>query len=141
MVIGASEVNGAFYGLQTLLQLFPAEIYADKLQKKVKWTAPCCIIEDEPEFAYRGFLFDCGRYFFPKEEVMKFIDLMAMHKRVPQKKFFQKSNFFEKLAGNGDLRKQIEAGISEEEIRATWKEGIDRFKTIRKKYLIYPDIP
>ena len=67
--------------------------------------------------------------------------LMAMHKRVPQKKFFQKSNFFEKLAGNGDLRKQIEAGMSEEEIRATWKEGIDRFKTIRKKYLIYPDIP
>ncbi|MBQ5363431.1 MAG: glycoside hydrolase family 20 zincin-like fold domain-containing protein, partial [Bacteroidales bacterium] len=51
VVIGASEVNGAFYGLQTLLQLFPAEIYADKLQKKVKWTAPCCIIEDEPEFA------------------------------------------------------------------------------------------
>ena len=81
VVIGASEVNGAFYGLQTLLQLFPAEIYADKLQKKVKWTAPCCIIEDEPEFAYRGFLFDCGRYFFPKEEVMKFIDLMAMHKQ------------------------------------------------------------
>ena len=64
VIICASEVNGAFYGLQTLLQLFPAEIYADKLQKKVKWTAPCCIIEDEPEFAYRGFLFDCGQTIF-----------------------------------------------------------------------------
>ncbi|MBQ9462643.1 MAG: family 20 glycosylhydrolase [Bacteroidales bacterium] len=81
VLVEASEVNGAFYGLQTLLQLFPAEIYADKLQKKVKWTAPCCTIEDEPEFGYRGFLFDSGRYFFPKEEVMKFIDLMAMHKQ------------------------------------------------------------
>ena len=81
VLVEASEVNGAFYGLQTLLQLLPAEIYADRLQKKVKWTAPCCTIDDEPEFAYRGFLFDCGRYFFPKEEVMKFIDLMAMHKQ------------------------------------------------------------
>ena len=81
VLIEATEVNGAFYGLQTLLQLLPAEIYGDKLAKKVKWTAPCCTIVDEPEFAYRGFLFDSGRYFFPKEEVMKFIDLMAMHKQ------------------------------------------------------------
>ena len=53
VLIEASEVNGAFYGLQTLLQLFPAEIYSDKQVKKVKWTAPCCVIDDEPEFAYR----------------------------------------------------------------------------------------
>ena len=81
VLIEATEVNGAFYGLQTLLQLLPAEVYGDKLARKVKWTAPCCTIDDEPEFGYRGFLFDSGRYFFPKEEVMKFIDLMAMHKQ------------------------------------------------------------
>ena len=81
VLIEASEVPGAFYGLQTLLQLLPAEIFSDTPVRKVKWQAPCCTIEDEPEFAYRGFLFDCGRYFFPKEEVMKFIDLMAMHKQ------------------------------------------------------------
>ena len=34
---------------------------------------------------------------------------MEMYRRVPQGKFFLKNNFFEKLAGNGDLRKQIEA--------------------------------
>ena len=51
--------------------------------------------------------------------------------------FFQKSNFFEKLAGNGELRKQIETGLSEEEIRATWQPALDDFKMIRKKYLIY----
>ena len=53
------------------------------------------------------------------------------------KPFFLKSNFFEKLAGNGDLRKQIEAGMSEEEIRATWQPALDEFKKIREKYLIY----
>lgn len=53
------------------------------------------------------------------------------------KPFFQKSNFFEKLAGNGELRKQIEAGMSEEEIRATWQPALDEFKEIRDKYLIY----
>ena len=51
--------------------------------------------------------------------------------------FFLKNNFFEKLAGNGDLRKQIESGMSEEEIRATWQPALDEFKKIRAKYLIY----
>ena len=51
--------------------------------------------------------------------------------------FFLKNNFFEKLAGNGDLRKQIESGMSEEEIRATWQPALDEFKKIREKYLIY----
>jgi uncharacterized protein YbbC (DUF1343 family) len=63
--------------------------------------------------------------------------LMAMYRRVPQGKFFLKNNFFEKLAGNGDLRKQIEAGMSEEEIRATWQPALDRFRQTREKYLIY----
>ena len=82
ITIEASEVNGAFYGLQTLLQLFPAEIYGSAPAKKIrKWTAPCCTIEDEPEFWYRGFLFDSGRFFFPKEELMKFLDLMALYKQ------------------------------------------------------------
>lgn len=63
--------------------------------------------------------------------------LMEMYRRVPQGKFFLKSNFFEKLAGNGDLRKQIEAGMSEEEIRASWQPALGEFKKIREKYLIY----
>ena len=66
--------------------------------------------------------------------------LQEMYRRVPQGKFFlPKNNFFDKLAGNGDLRKQIEDGMSEEKIRATWQPDLDRFKEVRKKYLIYPD--
>ncbi|MBQ4299647.1 MAG: family 20 glycosylhydrolase [Bacteroidales bacterium] len=82
VTIEATEYNGAYYGLQTLLQLLPAEIYSPVKAKGVKkWTAPCCTIDDEPEFWYRGFLFDSGRFFFPKEELMKFIDLMGMYKQ------------------------------------------------------------
>lgn len=63
--------------------------------------------------------------------------LIEMYRRVPQGKFFLKSNFFEKLAGTTELRRQIEAGMSEADIRATWQPGLERFKEIRKKYLIY----
>jgi len=52
-------------------------------------------------------------------------------------KFF--NPFFEKLAGTAELRKQIESGMTEDAIRATWKKDIDAFKKIRKKYLLYPD--
>lgn len=63
--------------------------------------------------------------------------LMEMYRRVPKGKFFLKSNFFEKLAGNRELRKQLEAGMSETEIRATWQPALDEFKKIREKCLIY----
>ncbi len=63
--------------------------------------------------------------------------LMVMYSLAKKDCFFLKSNFFEKLAGNGELRKQIEQGMSEEEIRATWQPALDDFKKIREKYLIY----
>lgn len=53
--------------------------------------------------------------------------------------FFLKSGYFEKLAGTAELRKQIEKGFSEEEIRASWAEGLAAFKKVRSKYLLYPD--
>jgi hexosaminidase len=81
IVIDASAGNGAFYALQTLRQLLPAQVYGSKLSKGIKWEAACCTIEDEPRFAYRSMMLDCCRYFMPKETVMKFIDVMAMHKQ------------------------------------------------------------
>ena len=63
--------------------------------------------------------------------------LKTMYKRVPKGKFFQKSNFFEKLAGTADLRRQIEQGKTEQEIRATWEPALTEYKKIRQKYLIY----
>ena len=48
-------------------------------------------------------------------------------------------SFFDKLAGTDKLRKQIIAGLTENEIRENWKPQLEDFKTIRKKYLLYPD--
>lgn len=47
--------------------------------------------------------------------------------------------FFEKLSGTDLLRKQIESGMSEVEIRKSWQTDLEKFKKIRKKYLIYKD--
>ena len=45
--------------------------------------------------------------------------------------------FFDKLAGTDKLRKQIENGLSEEEIKLSWQKDIEKFKKIRAKYLLY----
>jgi uncharacterized protein YbbC (DUF1343 family) len=50
-------------------------------------------------------------------------------------KFF--NNFFTKLAGTKKLQQQIEAGVSEAEIRKSWEKGLSDFKEMRKKYLMY----
>jgi uncharacterized protein YbbC (DUF1343 family) len=49
------------------------------------------------------------------------------------------NSFFDKLAGSDLLKKQIETGFSEDEIRNSWGEKIESFKSIRKKYLLYED--
>ncbi len=49
------------------------------------------------------------------------------------------TNYFDKLAGNSSLRKQIIEGKTEKEIRKSWKSDLKKFKKIRKKYLLYPD--
>lgn len=47
------------------------------------------------------------------------------------------NDYFDKLAGTDQLRKQIEAGATEEEIRESWKEDLKAFNKIREKYLLY----
>ena len=51
-------------------------------------------------------------------------------------KFFNTANFT-KHAGTSILQKQIELGLNENEIRATWKAKVEVYKTMRKKYLLY----
>lgn len=80
VVIRAASATGAFYGVQTLRQLFPAALYSDKKATKTEWKAPCCVIEDAPRFAYRGLHLDVGRHFFPVDFIKRYIDLLAAHK-------------------------------------------------------------
>lgn len=49
------------------------------------------------------------------------------------------TDYFEKLAGTSNLRKQIIMGLTEEEIRASWKQDLEKFQGTRKKYLLYQD--
>jgi uncharacterized protein YbbC (DUF1343 family) len=49
------------------------------------------------------------------------------------------NDFFDRLSGTPDLRKQIMEDKSEQEIRMSWQQGLEKFKEIRKKYLIYPE--
>jgi uncharacterized protein YbbC (DUF1343 family) len=63
--------------------------------------------------------------------------LISFYKIYDGEDFF--NNYFNTLAGNSNLRKAIEEGHTEEEIRQSWKSGLDQFKQNRKKYLLYPD--
>lgn len=78
--IAGADVAGVFYGLQTLLQLFPEEVYRNSLAGQVAWTVPGVKIVDHPERPWRGMMLDVARYFYDKEFVKKFIDMMAMYK-------------------------------------------------------------
>jgi uncharacterized protein YbbC (DUF1343 family) len=54
-------------------------------------------------------------------------------------KFFSSPSFFDNLAGGPMLREQIVAGMSEEQIRASWEPALSEYKAKRKNYLLYPD--
>lgn len=57
----------------------------------------------------------------------------------PKQNFFLDNLFFDKLAGTDELRKQIIAGKTQREIKDSWKNALDDFEKIRKKYIIYPN--
>ncbi len=78
-IIGKTE-KGVFYGLQTLLQLLPAEIESAQLVTDVDWEVPCVEIKDEPRFKWRGMHLDVCRHFVPVDNIKKHLDMLAMFK-------------------------------------------------------------
>lgn len=80
ITLQASTQAGFFYGIQTLLQLLPSEIYAEKENQIEKWSITCVSIQDEPRFGYRGFMLDVSRHFVPKKDILKLLDYLSMHK-------------------------------------------------------------
>jgi uncharacterized protein YbbC (DUF1343 family) len=64
--------------------------------------------------------------------------IIKMYNSYPDKKHFF-NVYFDKLAGNSAMRQQIMKGMSEDQIRASWKEDIDAYMKLRKLYLLYPD--
>ncbi|MDG1475986.1 MAG: DUF1343 domain-containing protein [Vicingaceae bacterium] len=64
--------------------------------------------------------------------------LTETYKNFPNKeKFF--TRMFQLLSGTDKLQQQIETGKTEDEIKASWKDGLAKYSIIRKKYLLYKD--
>ncbi len=76
----AKTPQGAFYGMQTFLQLLPAEIESQSKIKNIEWIAPAVEITDFPRYSYRGFHVDPCRHFWTVEETKKIIDAMSLYK-------------------------------------------------------------
>lgn len=80
ILVRARTAAGAFYGVQSLRQMFPAQFNSPVPVNDVAWKTPCCVVTDYPRFAYRGLHLDVGRNFFPVEFIKRYIDLLALHK-------------------------------------------------------------
>lgn len=75
----ANQPEGLFRGVQTLLQLLPAEIELTTVQNG-PWIIPTGTIRDFPVYSYRGVMLDVARHFFRVEDVKRFIDLASRYK-------------------------------------------------------------
>lgn len=75
--ICASDTGGLYYGLQTLLQLFPAEVESRGYSGHSEYRVPCLEIHDYPSMAYRGVLIDVCRHFFTVDEIKKQIGILG----------------------------------------------------------------
>ncbi|MFA6107420.1 MAG: beta-N-acetylhexosaminidase [Candidatus Latescibacterota bacterium] len=71
---------GLFYAVQTLRQLLPPPIFSSAVVRGAAWTVPCVTIEDLPRFGWRGLMLDTGHDFQHLPFILRFIDLMALHK-------------------------------------------------------------
>lgn len=80
ITIRAPHPAGVFYGVETLRQLLPPNIFRAAPVDSLPWTVPLVDIEDQPRFAWRGAHLDVSRSFMPKEFVKKYVDLLALHK-------------------------------------------------------------
>ena len=77
--LSARRASGLFWGTQTLRQLLPAAIEADRRQSG-PWLVPRGTIHDRPRFAWRGVMLDVARHFHGVEEVRRLVDLMSLYK-------------------------------------------------------------
>lgn len=143
--IAGDGATGTFYGVQSLIQLFPTE-------KAHTFSLPFVAIEDKPRFAYRGMHLDVGRHFFDAAYVKKFIDFIAMHKmntfhwhltedqgwRIEIKKYpkltqvgaVRNGTIIGHHPGKGNDNTKVGGYYTQEQIKEIVKYANDRFITI-----------
>jgi hexosaminidase len=80
IVIRAPGATGVFRGIQTLRQLLPPAVFRAAPVQGITWAVPCVEITDYPRFRWRGMMLETVYHFLPKSFILKFIDVMALHK-------------------------------------------------------------
>lgn len=99
-------------------------------------------VSDSPKYKGQlchGFdLTDFAEEFLKNSGKLYLFWLQDAYKQYPDKNTFFTS-YFNTLAGNATLKEQIIKGVSENEIRKSWEPALENYKTLRKKYLLYPD--
>ena len=78
--IHAGQLNGLFYGIQTIRQLLPPDIETQSAQTDRNWEIMAVTIHDQPRFKWRGIMLDVCRHMLPVEFIKKQLDLMALQK-------------------------------------------------------------
>jgi hexosaminidase len=79
VLVSSSGAAGLFYGVQTLLQIFPKEI-AHSSAQSTAWSLPAGTIKDDPTYGYRAAMLDVARHFIAIEDVKYYIDQIAAYK-------------------------------------------------------------
>jgi hexosaminidase len=79
IVISSPGKAGIFYGIQTLRQLLAVDVLGKRIRSE-GGKIPCVVIKDDPSYSWRGMMLDVSRYFFDKEYVKRYLEIMAMHK-------------------------------------------------------------
>ena len=80
ITIASADEAGKYYGVQTLLQLFPSEVYSGERLRLKEYPMEVITVEDAPRFSYRGFMLDVSRTFFELDYLKSYIDWMSFHK-------------------------------------------------------------
>ena len=78
MTVTGTDPKGVFYGIQTLMQMFPVNAYSGEMRLPYQFTN--VIIKDQPKFAHRGLLLDCCRHFMTVDFIKRYIDHLAYYK-------------------------------------------------------------
>jgi hexosaminidase len=79
VTLSANSPAGLFRGVQTIRQLFPANIELTSRQE-TQWKIATGTINDYPDYSYRGAMLDVARHFFSVDDVKRYIDLIAFYK-------------------------------------------------------------
>ena len=77
ITIAASSSSGIFYGIQSLRNLFPAQVWKTKIPSI---NLKAISIKDAPRFGHRAFMMDIARNFQSKEQIIKTLDLLSFYK-------------------------------------------------------------